>query len=136
MRVESEELQEADDVGPVVAKHIELFFRQPHNIEIIDALVTVGINWPNPQPQSMGEQPLEGQVWVLTGTLTAMGRDQGKAYLQSLGAKVTGSVSAKTTALVAGEKAGSKLTRAQKLGIDIYDEKRFLKLLAEHGVKL
>ncbi len=133
-----ESLQEVDDVGPVVAQHIALFFRQAHNLEVIEQLRTVGVNWPviETMGTSEQEQPLAGQTWVLTGTLSVMTRDQGKAYLQQLGAKVAGSVSGKTQGLVAGEKAGSKLTKAQGLGVPVLDEEAFLSLLKDHGIEL
>lgn len=125
------------DVGPIVAHHIHLFFQQSHNREVIDQLIAVGVNWPNVilAKQDVDSMPLHGQVWVLTGSLASMSRDEGKAYLQQLGAKVAGSVSAKTTALVAGEKAGSKLTKAESLGIPVQDEQTFLQMLSDYGIK-
>ncbi|OQX33654.1 MAG: DNA ligase (NAD(+)) LigA [Oceanospirillales bacterium LUC14_002_19_P2] len=130
-----EELQTADDVGPIVAQHIALFFRQAHNREVIEALLAQGLNWPGiEKPEQLDALPLAGQTWVLTGTLTAMTRDEGKAYLQSLGAKVAGSVSAKTAQVVAGEKAGSKLTKAQSLGVSVMDEEAFMAFLQDHGI--
>ena len=123
-----------DDVGPIVATHIEKFFKQPHNLEVIDELLAVGIHWEQEaEPEEGVEQPLEGEVWVLTGTLHNMTRDEGKQRLQKLGAKVTGSVSAKTTALLAGEKAGSKLTKAQNLGVKVVTEEEFMALMSEWG---
>ncbi|WP_396587009.1 NAD-dependent DNA ligase LigA [Bermanella sp. R86510] len=130
-----EELIEVDDVGPIVAQHILNFFAEPHNQEVIDGLLNLGIKWPEVTPLDSSELPLSGETYVVTGTLTAMGRDQAKAYLEQLGAKVAGSVSAKTSALVAGEKAGSKLTKAQDLGINILDEDAFMTLLQEHGIE-
>ena len=130
-----EDLQTADDVGPIVAQHIALFFQQAHNREVIDALLAQGLNWPAiEKPAQSDALPLVGQTWVLTGTLTAMTRDEGKAYLQSLGAKVAGSVSAKTAHVVAGEKAGSKLTKAQSLGVSVMDEEAFMAFLQDHGI--
>ncbi len=130
-----DELQAADDVGPIVAQHIALFFQQAHNREVIEALLAQGLNWPAiEKPAQSDALPLAGQTWVLTGTLTAMTRDEGKAYLQSLGAKVAGSVSAKTTQLVAGEKAGSKLSKAQSLGVSVMDEEAFMAFLQDHGI--
>ncbi|WP_062270516.1 NAD-dependent DNA ligase LigA [Endozoicomonas arenosclerae] len=128
----TEQLQEVDDVGPIVAAHIEKFFQQEHNLEVIDELLKVGVHWEDEaEPEEDVAQPLEGEVWVLTGTLHNMTRDEGKAALQKLGAKVTGSVSAKTTALLAGEKAGSKLTKAQSLGIRVVTEDEFVNLMQE-----
>ncbi len=137
LTVDEETLQSVDDVGPIVARHITLFFRQPHNLEVIEQLQAVGLHWPvaeKPSEEEVAELPLAGQTWVLTGSLSEMTRDQGKAYLQQLGAKVAGSVSAKTTGLVAGEKAGSKLTRAQSLDIPVKDEEAFLAMLRDYGV--
>ncbi len=131
----TEELLDVDDVGPIVAAHIETFFRQPHNLEIIDELLAVGIHWDKVDiAESAGEQPLAGEIWVLTGSMHSMTRDEGKAILQQLGAKVTGSVSAKTNALLAGEKAGSKLTKAQKLGVRVVTEDEFTELRTEWGI--
>ncbi|WP_252176375.1 NAD-dependent DNA ligase LigA [Endozoicomonas sp. 4G] len=130
-----DQLQEVDDVGPVVAAHIETFFRQEHNREVIDELLKVGLHWEaEAEPEADAAQPLADEVWVLTGTLHNMTRDEGKAILQKLGAKVTGSVSAKTTALLAGEKAGSKLTKAQNLGVRVVTEDEFVDLMQEWGV--
>ncbi|WP_281648257.1 NAD-dependent DNA ligase LigA [Parendozoicomonas sp. Alg238-R29] len=138
LEVDEEALQEVDDVGPIVAKHIALFFRQAHNLEVIEQLRAVGVEWPviEVNKEAAAKLPLAGQTWVLTGTLSLMTRDQGKAYLQQLGAKVSGSVSAKTTGLVAGEKAGSKLTKAQGLDVPVKDEQAFLGMLKEYGVEL
>ncbi|MCK5894990.1 MAG: NAD-dependent DNA ligase LigA [Endozoicomonadaceae bacterium] len=130
-------LQEVDDVGPIVAQHIALFFQQDHNRKVIDALLTQGVHWPAITPSvQVDELPLAGQIWVLTGALTVMTRDEGKAYLQSLGAKVAGSVSAKTTQVVAGENAGSKLTKAEALGVPVMDETTFMVFLQEQRVAL
>lgn len=128
-------LIEVDDVGPIVAKYILSFFSEPHNQTIIDGLLQVGIEWPAIEKKSLAELPLAGLTYVVTGTLSVMGRDQAKAYLTELGAKVAGSVSAKTHALVAGEKAGSKLSKAQDLGVEVLDEPGFVALLKTHGVE-
>lgn len=133
----AEALQEVGDVGSIVAQHIVLFFQQDHNRKVIDELLMQGVHWPEiSQPTSVSELPLARQIWVLTGALTVMTRDEGKAHLQSLGAKVAGSVSAKTTQVVAGENAGSKLTKAQALGVPVMDEKAFMVFLQEQGVAL
>jgi DNA ligase (NAD+) len=129
-----EELLEVDDVGPVVAGHVHAFFQEPHNIEIIRQLRGAGVSWTAPE-QTAGAQPLAGQTWVLTGTLS-FPRIRARSLLESLGAKVAGSVSAKTTVLLAGDAAGSKLARAEKLGVQVVDEAGFLELLAEHGLAL
>ncbi len=134
MSATADDLQNVDDVGPVVAAHIERFFRQEHNMEVIGALLEKGIQWPVTMSEnSTAKQPLAGEVWVLTGTLQTMSRDLGKEKLQKLGAKVTGSVSVKTSAVLAGEKAGSKLAKAEKLGIRVVTEDEFTQLLEEWG---
>ena len=123
-----------DDVGPIVAQHILNFFAETHNQTVIDALINSGITWPVIEKKSEDELPLAGKTYVVTGTLSLMGRDQAKEYLQTLGAKVAGSVSAKTHALVAGEKAGSKLQKAQGLGLEVLDEEAFINLIKHHGI--
>ena len=125
-------LVDVNDVGEVVAKHILNFFSEPHNQEVLSALIDVGVNWPDVEVKADDEQPLLGKSYVITGTLSSMGRSDAKQRLQALGAKVAGSVSAKTDHLVAGEKAGSKLTKAQSLGVDVMSEEQLLALLAEH----
>lgn len=126
------QLLEVEDVGPIVAHHIHTFFRQPHNIEVVEKLQRAGVNWPDVEVVEKGEQPLAGQTFVLTGTLTEMNRDEAKAKLMALGAKVAGSVSKKTSVVVAGEAAGSKRTKAEELGVEIWDEARLLAFLAEN----
>lgn len=125
-----EDLQTVSDVGPIVAEHVASFFAQKHNRELIDSLQQLGVHWPAVEKRSEDQQPLLGKTYVLTGTLSSMSRDEAKVKLQALGAKVSGSVSAKTTALIAGEGGGSKRTKAEKLGIPICDEQELLKLLA------
>ncbi|MDT8894475.1 NAD-dependent DNA ligase LigA [Halomonas sp. I1] len=124
-----EALETVDDVGPIVAAHVHTFFQQPHNRETIQALIDAGLHWEETEVEA-GPTPLEGQTWVLTGTMEAMTRDQGKARLQALGAKVSGSVSKKTACLVAGEAAGSKLAKAEQLGVEVIDEATFIERLA------
>ncbi|MEW6981997.1 NAD-dependent DNA ligase LigA [Colwelliaceae bacterium 6471] len=130
---DEETLQQVPDVGSVVAKNIVNFFSQEHNIEVIAELEAF-MSWPDIETKSEDQQPLLAQTFVLTGTLSHMGRNEAKAALQSLGAKVSGSVSAKTDFLVAGEKAGSKLTKAQDLGVTVLSEADMLKLLESHGI--
>ncbi|GAA3537406.1 NAD-dependent DNA ligase LigA [Zobellella aerophila] len=136
---EVEPLLAVPDVGEVVAKHIYYFFRQPHNLEVVRQLVApradggCGIHWPVIAVPKADSQPLAGQTFVLTGTLTRLSRNEAKAALQALGAKVAGSVSAKTHFLVAGEAAGSKLTKAQELGVAVMDEDGLAALLARYG---
>lgn len=129
-----QDLINVQDIGTVVAKHIVNFFAEKHNNEIIDQLIDLGLNWPDIQTHQLEETPLEGQTWVLTGTLSSMGRNDAKAHLQTLGAKVSGSISANTNVLVAGDKAGSKLTKAQSLGVTVWDEEKLLELLKEYDL--
>src|SRR5690606_31012209 len=103
-RATEEELQQVQDVGPIVASRIAAFFQQPHNLESIAALQAAGVHWSEQEPGVRGEGVLNGKTYVLTGTLTQMTRDEDKDYLQQLGAKVAGSVSKNTDAVVAGEK--------------------------------
>ncbi|MFD2191180.1 NAD-dependent DNA ligase LigA [Pistricoccus aurantiacus] len=130
MEASVESLEAISDIGPVVARHIHTFFRQAHNQNTLEDLQRVGITWDEVEMQPR-VQPLAGQTWVLTGTLESMTRDEGKARLQALGAKVSGSVSKKTACLVAGEAAGSKLTKAQELEVPVIDEAGFLEKLRE-----
>ncbi|MDH5377958.1 MAG: NAD-dependent DNA ligase LigA, partial [Gammaproteobacteria bacterium] len=119
------------DIGPVVARHIVTFFHQPHNREVLLKLAKAGIHWPEPKIVDASEQRLKGKTFVLTGTLSEMTRDEAKAKLQALGAKVTGSVSKKTDFVVAGTEAGSKLDKANALGVQVLNEKDFIELLNE-----
>ncbi|MBZ5487230.1 NAD-dependent DNA ligase LigA [Halomonas aquamarina] len=121
-------LEAVNDVGPIVAAHVHTFFQQPHNKDTIAALIAAGVTWEEAEV-ARGPTPLEGQTWVLTGAMESMTRDEGKARLQALGAKVAGSVSRKTTALVAGEAAGSKLAKAEELGVEVVDEATFIERL-------
>ncbi|MBA6383079.1 NAD-dependent DNA ligase LigA [Colwellia sp. BRX10-6] len=132
IKVANEEtLQKVPDVGAVVAKNIIQFFQQDHNIEVVSELESI-MSWSDIEVKSAEQQPLKDKIFVLTGTLTQMGRNEAKAELQALGAKVSGSISVKTDFLVAGEKAGSKLTKAQDLGVDILTEDELVTLLAKH----
>ena len=128
------ELLEIPDVGPVVAARIAGFFAEPHNREVIAALRAAGVHWPEGPPQRAADGPLAGQTVVLTGSLSALSRDEAGARLQALGAKVAGSVSKKTGFVVAGEAAGSKLDKARELGIEVWDEARLLDFLNQHPV--
>ena len=129
-----EQLLDVTDVGNVVAEHVKGFFAESHNQAVISALVAAGIVWPEIAQQQATEQPLAGQTVVLTGTLTSMGRDDAKLRLQRLGAKVSGSVSAKTHAVIAGDNAGSKLTKANELNVPVWDEDKMLALFQTYGV--
>lgn len=128
-----ESLTQVSDVGDVVASHVRGFFDEEHNLAVVNALIGQGVHWPALSAPSEDEQPLAGLTYVLTGTLNTLNRNDAKARLQQLGAKVSGSVSAKTDALVAGEKAGSKLTKAQDLGIDVLTEDDLIELLKKHN---
>jgi len=129
---DEESLQQVSDVGPIVAAHIKAFFEQDHNIEVVEKLRKAGVHWPTIEKVNHEALPLAGKVIVLTGTLTEMGRTEAKAKLQALGAKVTGSVSKKTDLVIAGAEAGSKLSKAESLGIDVMDEQGFLAMLKEY----
>jgi len=125
-----EQLIEVSDVGNIVANHIHTFFAQENNQSVINELIELGIHWPDIASKSSDEpQPLAGKVVVLTGSLSRLSRSDAKAALQAMGAKVTGSVSKNTDILFAGEAAGSKLTKAQELGIEIRDEQDLLDLI-------
>jgi DNA ligase (NAD+) len=127
-----EVLTEVSDVGPIVASHVHSFFREGHNIEVIRQLAEAGVRWTPPQ-ETAGEVPLAGETWVLTGAL-GMPRIRAKSLLETLGAKVVGSVSGKTTTLLAGESAGSKLKKAESLGVRILTETEFVALLESYGL--
>ena len=124
-----ERLIDVEDVGPIVAKHIKNFFSNPDNVAIIQALQKTGVNWPEIDLDAVSEKPLQGQTWVLTGSLEIMSRAEAKDALLALGAKVSSSVSAKTNCVVAGPGAGSKLSKAEGLGISVIDENSFLEFL-------
>jgi DNA ligase (NAD+) len=128
-----DELIEVPDVGPVVASHIHAFFQEPHNTEVIKLLEQAGLRF-RAIETGAGEQPLAGQIWVLTGSL-GMPRARAKNLLESLGARVTGSVSAKTSVVLTGEAAGSKLSKAEKLGVEVVDEETFRALIKSHGIE-
>ncbi|WP_288401077.1 NAD-dependent DNA ligase LigA [uncultured Acinetobacter sp.] len=125
-----EALKKTPDVGDITAEWIADFFQAPHNIEVLDRLLAAGIHWDAPTAPT--RQPLNGESWVVTGTLETMGRDEATQKLQALGARVSGSVSSKTKCVVAGEKAGSKLDKAQKLEIRVMNEQEFLEFLAQY----
>ena len=118
------------DIGPIVAASIHAFFHEPHNVEVIEALIDAGIRWPASVAKSR-EQPLQGKTFVITGTLQTMTRDEAKARLQALGAKVAGSVSKKTTAVIAGTDPGSKLQAALSLNVEVWSEEQLRSSLGE-----
>ena len=132
---ESEYL-EVDDVGPVVADHLVQFFDSAASQAVVSALRAAGVHWPVVEATEARALPLAGETWVVTGKLETLGRNDAKEHLQALGAKVAGSVSAKTTCLVAGPGAGSKLTKAESLGVPVIDEETLLALLRSHEVSL
>ncbi len=127
-----EQLEGVADVGPVVARNIFGYFRDADNLDALDRLLAAGVRWPVVEAAVQG-RPLTGQTWVLTGTLKTMTRGAAKTRLQSLGAKVVGSVSAKTSTVVAGPGAGSKLDKARELNVAVMDEAALIALLEEHG---
>lgn len=124
-----ETLTQVQDVGEVVANHIFRFWQEPHNVEVVEDLIKQGVHWQDVVKVEIADNPLKNKNVVLTGTLTQLTRDEAKALLQSLGCKVSGSVSSKTDYLIAGEKAGSKLTKAQELGITVLSEQDFVNLI-------
>ena len=124
MAASLEELHEVNDVGPVVAQSLRTFFDQPHNREVVEQLRAAGVHWPEHDGQvaDLGPRPLLGRTLVLTGTLPTLTRDEAKAMIEEAGGKVSGSVSKKTDYVVAGSEAGSKLEKAQTLGVTVLDE--------------
>ena len=124
-----ETLTQVQDVGEVVANHIFRFWQEPHNVEVVEDLIKQGVHWQDVVQVEIADNPLKNKNVVLTGTLTQLTRDEAKALLQSLGCKVSASVSSKTDYLIAGEKAGSKLTKAQELGITVLSEQDFVNLI-------
>ena len=128
-----EQLLQVRDVGPVVAQSLHTFFQQPHNREVVEQLRACGVTWPEGAPAERAPQVLAGKTVVLTGTLPTLSRDAAKDMLEAAGAKVAGSVSKKTSYVVAGEDAGSKLARAQELGVPVLDEAGMLALLQHAG---
>ncbi|WP_254664869.1 helix-hairpin-helix domain-containing protein, partial [Acidithiobacillus thiooxidans] len=129
MAADEAQLQNIPDVGPIVAESVQHFFAQSHNREVITALRTAGLHWEKVAPKSSGH--LAGRIFVLTGTLPQMSREEAKAAIEATGAKVSSSVSAKTDYVVLGADAGSKAEKAAKLGITVVDEAQLLELLKE-----
>jgi len=126
---DEERLQQVPDVGPVIASSIRAFFHEPHNLGVIKQLRAAGVHWPTMAVRSKEDLPLSGKTVVITGTLKSMTREEAKARLQALGAKVAGSVSKKTTAVVAGDNPGSKLVTAQALGVEVWSEAKLTAML-------
>jgi DNA ligase (NAD+) len=124
------ELLEVNDVGPVVASSLRTFFDQAHNREVVEQLRASGVTWAEGEPAARTPRPLAGKTFVITGTLPTLSRDEAKDKLEAAGAKVAGSVSKKTDCVVAGAEAGSKLDKAQALGVKVIDEEGLLAILA------
>jgi DNA ligase (NAD+) len=130
MAADVDALQQVPDVGPVVAASIARFFAEPHNIEVIEQLRAAGVKWPEGASVAMVNSPIAGKTFVLTGTLPTLTRDEAKDMIEALGGKVAGSVSKNTDYVVAGAEAGSKLDKAQALGLTILDETQFRELIS------
>jgi DNA ligase (NAD+) len=129
LRADETELQQAPDVGPVVARSIAHFFAEPHNAEVIARLRKAGVHWPDIKVAPAAKLPLAGKTLVLTGTLPNLTREEAKERIEARGGKVAGSVSKKTDYVVAGAEAGSKLDKARELGLPVLDEAGLLELL-------
>ncbi|MFZ2387794.1 MAG: NAD-dependent DNA ligase LigA [Polaromonas sp.] len=130
MDATEEQLLEVGDVGPIVAKSIRTFFAQAHNREVVEQLRACGVTWEEGEPAAVAFKPLSGKTFVITGTLPSLSRDDAKDQIEAAGGKVAGSVSKKTDYVVAGAEAGSKLVKAQELGVAIIDEAALMALLA------
>ena len=121
-----EDLMQVPDIGPVTANNVVNFFKDAKNQAIVAKIIAAGVNWEDEDNEPARQQTLAGQTWVLTGTLQHLTRNEAKALLESLGAKVAGSVSKKTSCVVVGQDAGSKLEKAQSLGVKVLNEDAFL----------
>jgi DNA ligase (NAD+) len=132
MAASVDELLLVQDVGPVVASSIHTFFAQAHNREVVEQLRACGVHWDESTPGQAGPKPLAGKTFVITGTLPTLSRDEAKDRLEAAGAKVAGSVSKKTSYVLAGTEAGSKLDKAQELGVSVIDEAQMLAMLQTH----
>jgi DNA ligase (NAD+) len=124
-----EDLTTVEEIGPIVARSVVEWFSDEGNRELIEKLRKAGVRLEDPEPEAVPEGPLSGKTIVLTGGLEAMSRDEAQAAAEAAGAKVASSVSKKTDFVVAGENPGSKFDKAQQLGVEIIDEKEFLKRL-------
>ena len=133
MSADERTIQQVPDVGPVVAAHIAAFFASEEHLRVINALRDKGVTWPDLEPAPRSTGSLTGRTFVITGTLSSMTREQAQEALTARGAKVTASVSKKTSYIVAGGEAGSKLARAEELGVPVLDEQQFLALLGSDG---
>jgi len=132
MRADAVAIEQVPDVGPVVAQHVAAFFASEEHRKVIKALRDRGVTWPDLEPTAAATAPLAGRTYVITGTLSAMTREAAQEALTALGAKVAGSVSKKTTGVIAGAEAGSKLAKAQELGVPVLDEAQLQELLKSH----
>jgi DNA ligase (NAD+) len=130
MSATEEELLAVGDVGPIVAQSIRTFFEQPHNREVVEHLQACGINWPAIEASSNAPKPFAAMTFVITGTLPTLGRDAAKDLIEAAGGKVSGSVSKKTSYVLAGSEAGSKLDKAQELGVTVIDEATLIAMLS------
>ena len=133
MNADAEQMQEVPDVGPIVAQNIVTFFDQSHNQEVIDELLKAGIHWGQTKKPKSKKFILSGNTYVLTGSLDSYSRSEAASQLKALGAKVTNSVSSKTTAVIAGSNPGSKISKAESLGIPVLSEQDMLSLLQDKG---
>jgi len=131
MDAEVEVLQQVEDVGPVVAENIRHFFDQKENRGIVEKILLQGVSWPQQDAARQQLQTLEGKTYVISGTLDGLSRDQAASLLKTRGARVSGSVSAKTTAVISGENPGSKVAKAEELGVEILDQTGFERLLGD-----
>ncbi|MGB9150450.1 MAG: helix-hairpin-helix domain-containing protein, partial [Burkholderiales bacterium] len=129
MRADREALMQVKDVGPIVAESIARFFSEPHNVEAVQQLRAAGVSWKESDSARSASGELAGKTFVLTGTLPSLSRDAAKELIESRGGKVSGSVSKKTDYVVAGEEAGSKLEKAQELGVKILNEHELMQLI-------
>jgi DNA ligase (NAD+) len=129
MDATEEQLLSVADVGPIVAKSLRTFFDQPHNREVVEQLRACGVSWPEGEPAPVTAQPLSGKTLVLTGALPSLSREDAKAMIEAAGGKVAGSVSKKTSFVVAGAEAGSKLDKANELGVPVLNEATLMELL-------
>jgi DNA ligase (NAD+) len=124
------EIEEVPDVGPITAAHVRAFFHEPRNAAVIDALLKLGVHWPELPAEDSGSRDFDGKTFVLTGKLSSLSRDEAGDLIRSRGGTVSGSVSRKTDFVVVGEDAGSKLNKAVELGLKTLDEDAFLALVA------
>jgi DNA ligase (NAD+) len=134
MRADEHAIQQVADIGPIVAAHIVAFFGSDEHRSVINALRDKGVKWPDiEKAPADAAAPLAGRTFVVTGTLGSMSREAAQEALTARGARVSGSVSRKTSFVIAGSEAGSKLTKAQELGVPVLDEAQFLELLKAGG---